>query len=77
VLRVEADLGELPGLPPREPWERVAGLWRRLPPLLMHAQLLARAGRRGRSADALVETFRAIADAETRLAAQRFPQVRP
>ena len=47
VLGVEEKLGELGGLPAREPWERVTGLWRRLPPLLAHAQLLAASGRGG------------------------------
>jgi hypothetical protein len=67
VLEIEDKLGELGGLPPREPWERSAVLWRRLPPLLMHAQLLASRGTSGDSAKALVETFRAIAEAESRL----------
>jgi hypothetical protein len=73
VLEVEEKLEEIRGLPPREPWEHATELWRRLPPLLMHAQLLARAGARGESATTLVETLRAIAEAESQLASCRFP----
>ncbi len=75
ALSIEEELGELRGLPERDPWERVAELWRRLPPLLMHAQLLARSGTRGRSATMLVETLSAIAEEESQLAADRFPEV--
>jgi acyl-CoA synthetase (AMP-forming)/AMP-acid ligase II len=74
VLGVEEKLGELGGLPAREPWERVTGLWRRLPPLLAHAQLLAASGRGG-SPGVLAGTLRAIAGAEDQLSASRFPLV--
>jgi hypothetical protein len=73
VLEIEGRLGELVGLPPPEPWQRVTELWRRLPPLLVHAQLLARTGARPDSAKALVDTLRAIAEAEGHLASGRFP----
>jgi hypothetical protein len=77
VLEIEEELGELSGLPAREPWQQVTELWRRLPPLLLHAQLLAGTGSRGHSADALVATFREIAERESELAANRFPAVTP
>jgi hypothetical protein len=73
VLEIEGRLGELVGLPPPEPWQRVTELWRRLPPLLVHAQLLARTGARPDTAKALVDTLRAIAEAESHLASGRFP----
>ncbi len=75
VLDVESGLQQLQELPAPDPWRQVTELWRRLPPLLLHARLLAGQGVRGRSADVLVETLRAIAESEGRLADQRFPLV--
>jgi hypothetical protein len=74
VLAVEEELGELGGLPTREAWERVTELWRRLPPLLMHARLTADS-RHEVGAGALVGTFLAIAEAESQSSATRFPLV--
>jgi hypothetical protein len=75
ALEVESKLGGFCGTPALDPWEHVVELWRRLPPLLMHGQMLARAGVRGRSTEALVETFRQIAAVESELANERFPLV--
>lgn len=77
AIEVEEKLGELSGVPAREPWERVTELWRRLPPLLLHARLLAGAGGAGDGASTLVKTLRAIGAAESELAGDRFPAVSP
>ena len=73
VLGIEEELGELGGLPAREPWERVTELWRDLPPLLWRAQLLASHGRED-GLDALAGALRAVAAAESQLSASRFPR---
>ncbi|MFJ2581770.1 hypothetical protein [Kitasatospora aureofaciens] len=64
------------GVPVPDPdaWTEVLGLWRTLPPLLLHARLLARSGRVGRSATALPETLHRLAEAEARCAGERFPE---
>jgi hypothetical protein len=57
---------------PRQ-WQESLNLWRTLPPLMMHARMLARAGRTARSATAIPDTLRRIADAEERCADAAFP----
>jgi len=54
-------------------WRESLDLWRTLPPLLMHARMLARTGRTGRSATVIPDTVRRIADAEERCADAVFP----
>ncbi len=57
-------------------WTPVVELWRRLPPLLLHAQMLARRGSRGRSAAAVVEVLEDIARVEDALVDERFSEGR-
>jgi hypothetical protein len=54
-------------------WQESLNLWRTLPPLLMHARMLARAGRTGRSATAIPDTLQRIADAEESCTDAAFP----
>lgn len=56
--------------------ERLSPGWRRLPPLLGHAQLITSGGGRG-STEALTGMLRAIAEAESQLSASRFPRALP
>lgn len=61
------------GVPDPRQWQDSLDLWRTLPPLLMHARMLARAGRTGRSATAIPDTLQRIAHAEESCADAAFP----
>lgn len=56
-------------------WQEALELWRTLPPLFLHARMLAKAGCTGRSALAIPETLHRIADAEEGCADAMFPEL--
>jgi len=56
-------------------WRALANEWAALPPLLLHAGMLAASGTTAASAHGVVERLRRLTEAESRLRDRRFPEL--